>query len=80
MKVKRYSAKHARDDHQVIGFYFQMPEYEVSPLDKPLKVAPTMHYIMSYNPGDWGMLNTPTLTEIDVKTLKEYDEVDINND
>lgn len=79
MKVPRFKAKPInRPDVPYFyeGFYFQMPEVTYCPIgscpDPVIK-----HYLASYDPGDWGLPNTPRCYEIDINTLEKIDEIEI---
>ena len=46
------------------GFYFEMPESAPYPMVRPGEKPdpiPTLHCVVTYNPGDWGMANTPRI-------------------
>ena len=43
------------------GWYFEFPEYNPYPDQKPPR---TVHGVVEYTPGDWGMQNTPRMIEV----------------
>ena len=46
------------------GFYFEMPERQGYPIRGATEDIPVKQCLVRYDPGDWGMANTPKLAEV----------------
>jgi len=46
------------------GFYFEMPSRQGYPIRGATEDIPVKQCLVRYDPGDWGMANTPRIAEV----------------